>query len=272
MSESLHAQASYQPIFTPKTRWELYHLDANFKGNSQQQATLKDTIINANQYMVFVEEGKKPVYIRENVAERKVYAFEDGKEFLLYDFNLVVGDKFYIKQWELEVVAVGSMKTAEGEKKCIELKPISKTWDNLKWVEGLGAMIAPLYYKYYDKLTDSYQVTCFFRDKDLIYSVNDWNCATPTATKNIDALNRSVQVSPNPFHQNFHLTVNNPSGEDVSIRISTITGVTIYEEKFDRPSERLETNLGWSNTIFDGILLLTVQTSEGSVTKRIIKE
>ncbi len=275
----LTAQNSYHSVFTPNTHWELYKLDEQFKGSVVKQQTIKDTTFNGNTYKVFGEKSdvspNKKILVRENVAEKKVYVFDDGKEFLLYDFNLVVGEKFYIRQWELEVVSVGTMKTAEGERKCIELKPISKAWDNIKWVEGLGSMVGPIYYQNYGKLEESFQVTCFFRDNNLIYSASDWNCMNPANTTAIvdpADLAKKVMVAPNPFRDQFQVMVNNPSGGDITMSITTLTGVRIYEEKFEKAEEKFQTTLGWSSDIFNGLLLLKVQTSEGQIIKRIVKE
>jgi hypothetical protein len=269
------AQTNYQTVFLPKTQWEIYKTDASATGISQKQSILKDTTFNGNTYKVFAQDqsnlSQNHVYLREDITEKKVFAYEDGKEFILYDFNLKVGDKFYLKQWEFEVINVAKVETFDGEKQCIELKPISKTWDNIKWIEGIGSTIAPLYYKHYGKLTESSQVTCFFRNGKLIYSVNDWNCAAPVGTKNINDLARSVVASPNPFQGNLRLQVLNPSGNALSVTISSPTGAVLMQQKFNEASDRLDTTLDLQN-MNSGVLFLTVKTNEGQTTKRIVKE
>ena len=275
-SFALEAQiGSYQSVFMPKNRWEIFSSDAKGNGAAKTQVILQDTTMNGQTYMVFVEDGAYPsknhIYLREDTAQRKIYAFEDGKEFLLYDFKLTLGDKFFVKQFEFEVVNIGTFQTIEGERKCIELKPISKTWDNIKWIEGFGASIAPLYYKTYGKIDENSQVTCFFRNNKLVYSVSDWDCLPPLSSKDAKRLERNVLVAPNPFHGEVRLRVENPSGEPVSVAVRTLTGAVVYQQKYTNPSERLDTTLDLENTN-NGILLLTVTTSEGRTTKRIVKE
>ena len=275
-SLTLTAQStSYQSVFVPKNRWDLFSSDDKGNGTAKTQLTLQDTTVNGKQYMVFAEDGAAPsknhVYLREDTAQRKVYVFEDGKEFLLYDFNLALGDKFFIKQFEFEVVNIGAFPTIEGEKKCIELKPVSKTWDNIKWIEGFGASIAPLYYKSYGKINENSQVTCFFKNNKLVYSISDWDCLPTLSSRDARRLERNILVAPNPFHGDIRLRVENPSGESVFVTVTTVAGMTIFKQRFNNPSERLDTTLDLENTN-NGILLLTVTTSEGRATKRIVKE
>jgi Secretion system C-terminal sorting domain len=275
-SFALEAQtAAYQSVFVPKNRWDLFASDAKGNGVAKTQVILQDTTMDGKTYMVFVEDGAYPsknhVYLREDTSQRKVYAFEDGKEFLLYDFNLSLGDKFFIKQFEFEVVNIGAFPTIEGERKCIELKPTSKTWDNLKWIEGFGASTAPLYYKNYGKIDENSQVTCFFRNNKLVYSVSDWDCVASVSSKDVNYLAHNVLVAPNPFHGAFRLRVENPSSEPIDISVRTITGAVVFQQHYDNTSERFDTTLDLENTS-NGIFLLTVTTSEGRATKRIVKE
>lgn len=266
---------NYQSVFMPKNRWEIFSSDAKGNGAAKTQVILQDTTMNGQNYMVFAEDGAYPsknhVYLREDTAQRKIYAFEDGKEFLLYDFKLLLGDKFFVKQFEFEVVNIGVFPTIEGERKCIELKPTSKTWDNLKWIEGFGASTAPLYYKTYGKIDENSQVTCFFRNNKLVYSVSDWDCLPPLASKDAKRLERNVLVAPNPFRGDIRLRIENPSGEPISVSVTSLTGSTIFQQNYNNPSERLDTTLDLEN-INSGIFLLTVTTSEGRATKRIVKE
>jgi Secretion system C-terminal sorting domain len=268
------AQTAYQSIFTPKTRWEVYQLDAQFNGSSKTQLTLKDTAMNNTTYQIFLEEGSaanKPVLMRESVTDKKVYAFEGGKEFLLYDFSLAVGDKFYVKQWEFEVVSIGTMATKEGERKTIDLKPLSFTWDYLTWVEGIGATVGPLYYKQYGKATESSQVTCFFRDTQLVYNVEDWKCELPVSAKEEILLARQVNIFPNPTDGIATIKVENPSNSDIEIRIFNIAGAMVMQKKYEQANEALVASLELQD-MSKGMYFVVVKTNHGTIAKRLVKE
>lgn len=87
----------YRPMLNENNVWDVQHYSG--EGNfSDYQYTLSDELIifNGKEYarIEFTGSAFADIYLHENINDRTVYAYypESGDEYLLYDFNLEVGD------------------------------------------------------------------------------------------------------------------------------------------------------------------------------------
>lgn len=274
--QMLSAQtADYYPIFTPNTHWDLSVIDFG-TGNllPTSQATIKDTLMSGQKYMVFAEDSRansRNIFVREDKPTKKIHIIDiDGKSKVLYDFNLQKGDIFEFDTAQFKVVNVDKAITGEGQRTRIELKCTSKIADNLVWIEGVGSTISPLYHRHYASNVSDVKVSCFFRESALVYSLSDFPCSLPLSSKDINPSRLGIMISPNPFVDNLHIELANPLHEEGSLRIFSVPGRLIYEEKLlDKESES-SLNMGFGG-LAAGVYFVEFKTSNSTVYQRIIK-
>ena len=123
--------------------------------------------------------------IRQDSLTGKVFIksfIDENEEFLLYDFNLKVGDKFssvLTNQLEGELIVTKTVNigTEENPKRFIEAR---LNGDGLlfKFTEGIGSLNGFLVNLPMDVLNSSI-LKCYYTDNELVYSQGDDCPATP---------------------------------------------------------------------------------------------
>ena len=112
-----------------------YH---NFNGNTYNKSLIVkgDTLIGDKSYKRIVDlaTGRCECSMREDGA--KVFCSQNGKEYLIYDFSLSVGDTFETKA---TVVAVDTIIVGDHSFRVLDVRENDNPQTNW-WVEGIGSM------------------------------------------------------------------------------------------------------------------------------------
>ncbi len=168
----------------------------------------------------------------------KIVYFKDpawgDDEYMLYNFNLEVGDTFNFVKFCLPIIveSIDTVVLLNGElKKRIILDCFV---DSEEWIEGIGST------RGLTKVTEGiygadlwYWLNCFFEDGILKYKQFYWGyeCFFNTTGIDNDSLEKYIVVSPNPFSDYttfkyelpesgvIHLTIVNHLGQEVGVLI-----------------------------------------------------
>jgi hypothetical protein len=263
----------YQPIFSTHTQWNVSFLQYNTGiETSIVQKTEKDTTIQQQSFMSFNTDAnglnqRINVFLREEKEAGKVYIYENGEQFLLYDFSLKVGDIFKIKGLIFEVVSSEIINVQGSKRKKTELLCLNKVGDILVWIEGLGSPVAPLYYRYYADETQATKVTCLYKKSQLVYQLLDFPCPSLVGTKDSYSIPFEVVAYPNPTSDLLHISVQN--NEAIRVELLDLAGHVLQQAN----STTFQYQQTWQLAhLVPGVYILRLQTKENIQTKRIIKQ
>jgi hypothetical protein len=105
-------------------------------------------------------------YVREDTISKKVYKRNGAYEYLLYDFDLSIGDTFdFGAGYVATVINIDSILTNEGYRKTITLE---SPFNIMVWAEGIGNLANPLNpSEEYDYDLES--ILCYYENNELIY-------------------------------------------------------------------------------------------------------
>ncbi len=221
-----------------------------------------DTIINGKQYTVITRLNYPTCFIREDnglvYCKYSSSSLYDTTEFLLYNFNLQVGDDMQIVvafdgQMYYETIRVESVDSVlVGDK--YHKKIVFSGWNEITFVEGIGSMQGLLYQELSSTEWASF-LTCFSTN-DTIFSLSgdgatsSGNCWKFLDTKEPES--SAITVSPNPTN-NF-IRINAP--QISKVELFTINGQKVLE------TESQNINLmGYES----GIYVLKVYSADKSV-------
>jgi hypothetical protein len=189
------------------------------------------------------------VFIREDVAQRKVYRLKNSQEELLYDFTLQENDVITLNNQPYTVVSRDSVAVMTGRKRVkIHLVHYAGTMamGSETWIEGVGNPQVPLKPNY-ELLSDpAYSLICTNTNGNPVYNNGLVNTGTPVtcpqSTMDTDEFTVSrIQVWPNPVRSNMvisssegfsnaTLTMHNNIGQQVA----EITNINGHEYIFNR--------------------------------------
>ncbi|MBA3705514.1 MAG: T9SS type A sorting domain-containing protein [Bacteroidetes bacterium] len=229
-----------------------------------------DTVIASQSY-------KKlgPSYpLRQDVASKKVYLYHNsGKEYLLYDFSLSVGDT--LKNWwgatawknpshVYTVSAIDSIFINGNYRKQFHITLYGGGWTT-QIIEGIGSkdglLLTFLPFEHYERLV------CFQANNLLIYSPGSTysNCNDLVSVPETQ-FDDKLSIYPNPSNGKFQLTSN-----DMKERIFEITDVLgSVILKSEIKNETTEMDLSAQSK---GIYFVKISDTKGnSIIKKIIKE
>lgn len=221
---SIFLLSSLQTIFSQEyhpmlnnSSWLLYDLVSCCRPSQErtiEQGT--DVVIGSYTYKQFIDPFPShdsnfnlinTVYIREDVAERKVYKIVNGVDFLLYDFNLE--NSSVISQYGNTFTAtVDYITLNNGDRKRITLKSSEEyCGQNLTmvWIEGVGSNKHPFYPEH-----NMYNVCsaggglmvftkCSFQNGEHVYGNANCSNTIELGVNEEQFSNQNVTFSPNPF-------------------------------------------------------------------------
>lgn len=156
------------------------------------------------------------VYIREDVAARKVYKIVNGSDALLYDFNLELDDTITQYGYTWTVTEVEQVSCNAGLRKKLKLQTYSDYYHRtftMRWIEGVGSNAHPFYPErnIYSVLSAgggyNYYTNCSFQDGLQVYGDPEYcgSMAAPLSTETNTAPNRQIAFSPNPLVTSFNI-------------------------------------------------------------------
>jgi len=157
--------------------------------------------------------------IREDSTKKVWLRIPNDEEILLYDFNLMVGDSFFIDNgggWtcSIPVINVDSITLTSGERRkriTFSYQVFGDMEDEVYWIEGIGSQFGLLNHAFaYCENTDFGQwLRCYFEDGQRQYGqVPDGECFYEfiTNTDDLDA-QTSFIIFPNPAKEQLTITL-----------------------------------------------------------------
>ncbi len=213
--------------------WLLY--DWTSHGSPSEERMIEqaeDIVIGSYTYKKYIDQFPSydnysnllhTVYLREDVAERKVYKIVDGVDLLLYDFNLENGSTIYqygntftatvdyaiVNNWNRKRITLKSTEEYCGER----LTQI--------WIEGVGSNKHPFYpdYSMYNVCSSSggtmVFTKCSFQNGEHIFGNPECSSFALLGIGESDMLIDNISVAPNPFSSELYIeseiTFNNAS-------------------------------------------------------------
>ena len=263
-----NSQAQETSVFpTDSASWELYYLC--YDGGNPYYASrtieiIGDTVLNEENYIVlkaswdifFARVSDNKVYFKE-------YFFPDDNEYLIYDFNLEVGDVFYYPEFlntyqdSVIIEAIDSITLLDGTSRR-RLK-LATTYHNIcgpmdYWVEELGSTFMPFYFMdCFECLLRGYTYT---RNNELLFS------NTPV---NIEETSEQLQVKVYPNPSKFSFTLEFESGNFADIRLINFMGWEVFNKKNIQSKDQI---IVPPNTP-EGIYLLEISIGKN---KRVLKK
>lgn len=188
------------------------------EGYIKQFRFKSDTVINKLTYQTWENSG----IITRNDSN-KVYIWENQKERLLYDFNLVTGDSFtiegYDKSYTYKVTSADSITMKNGQRRKsidLEYKDDIKSY-SYHWVEGIGDLFGGFLYLQPGMQVETHGLVCFCDNSGLVYqSWKDVTCENVESIGTVSSpetflsesvlfLNGKVQVDPKLEFASIHL-------------------------------------------------------------------
>lgn len=217
----------YHPFPEANAQW-------NFNAFTQMGACHKmysivlnsDTIINSNTYHPLLTHGSSdlgstflcnfilPSYlgaIRNDSANKKVFIVppQQQNEFILYDFNLQIGDsvKGYLAQFSPDnviyekdsVLVNGSYRNRLKVDSCYNISFIEGVGSTYGLMEVLPACITDAAY---------FLLECFKENNVVHYPENVFSCNLIDGVSSEDAKNEPIQILPNPSNAGFNIKSN----------------------------------------------------------------
>ncbi len=206
----------YHPLLN-NSQWLLY--DWSSAGTYSEELMIEpaeDVIIGSHAYKKFMDPFPSynasahlihEVYLREDVAARKVYKIVGGSEMLLYDFSLENSNS--INQYGNTFTAtVDYVVVNRGSRKRITLTSIAQyCGENLTqvWIEGVGSDKHPFYPNYgmYNVCSASggtmVFTKCSFQNGEHVFGNPDCSSSIPLGTVESDITSDAITIAPNPF-------------------------------------------------------------------------
>ena len=201
-------------------------------------------------------------YLRSAGTQMFIYP-TGGPEYLLYDFNLAIGDSLPLT-WNnfdstVTVTAMDSFFTPSGYRKRFTLT--GNTWAQYL-LEGVGSsrgLIEPLQVPF----ECGYQLDCYGQNNSAYYPAPGPTCDLMVGEKEeFDGL--TFDVYPNPFMDELNVS---SFRSQVQVTIYNIVGELILTGTGDGNNLKLETF-----NLKPGIYLIQVRSEAGVITKKIIKQ
>ncbi len=213
--ESAFSQ-EYHPMLHNST-WLLYDWTSHGLPSEERMIEqAEDIVVGSHTYKKYIDQFPSydsysnllhTVYLREDVAERKVYKIVDGVDLLLYDFNLENGSTIY-QYGNTFTATVDYTIVNNGSRKRITLKSIEEyCGERLTqvWIEGVGSNKHPFYpdYSMYNVCSASGGMMvftkCSFQNGEHIFGNPDCASLMPLGIGESDMLSDNISVAPNPF-------------------------------------------------------------------------
>lgn len=171
------------------------------------------------------------VYVREDIATKKVYHLVNGVDKLLYDFNMGIGDTISQYRFKWEVIVVDSVEVDGGFRKRIKLRIVEPYNGHRlvqRWIEGVGSNAHPFYpqVNMYNVISSSggspITTMCSFQDDVHIYGDLAY-CGAALGTEENVIDNEKIDFYPNPFRTELTISSSLPL-QNVTLRLYDIRG------------------------------------------------
>jgi hypothetical protein len=171
-------------------------------------------------------------YIREDTIQKKVYFLENEEEYIIYDFNLEVGDAFSTYGWEVENIDSILLDDGQYRKRWI-------FWQDNFWIEGIGSSLGLIHQDWaFKKHIPEATLICYYELDSLIYFNSNYDSCYYGFVDSVEDpnINDIISVYPNPAKDLLHVKIDVPQLEEKTkvIFIHDISGTGMINEKFTK--------------------------------------
>ncbi len=249
----------------------------------------QDTIIDAKTYKKvfrstdeFMTNWEVYCYIRETV-DNKVYMRSDtsAQEYLLYDMGaslndtlLVTGIESYMGSWSfisnyLVITSIDSVLIGNTYRKRINFQDTVGTQG--EWINGIGSIYGILHNSIGVVGGDWFQLLCYSENDTIKYQDSTANSCFIESTnfENNNSYAISIKLYPNPANSNLSIEITNDQLQITSLTILNITGQQVKSIKTKGQSKNYNVSV---ENFPAGIYFLKVQTNDGTVVKKFVKQ
>jgi hypothetical protein len=245
----------YIPFPTDSAQWSVRHtINSPFSQSTVQYKMKGDTLLNGIIYhkvyysldLAYSSSNQAlHCFVREDTT-KKVYvkypfgSSMDTTEFVLYDFNLAIGDTFAIKLFnfttdsilKFELTSRFSYPTLTDTSEDYQLQALAPSfWPctvalGLEWISGVGAWLGPFYNEIPQDGCDggSYEISCFWHRGNYVLGGTFCDYATGI---NEEANRTNILLYPNPANEEINIVFNDISHATALVEISDIHGKLI---------------------------------------------
>ncbi|MFY9310413.1 MAG: T9SS type A sorting domain-containing protein [Bacteroidia bacterium] len=247
----------YRPFPTDSAQWSIRHtIGTPFDQTSFQHKMKGDTLLNGIVYhkiyystdLAYSSPNEiLHCFVREDTTKKVFIKYPidvgvDTTEFMLYDFNLQVGDTTTIRLFyptdslfKLVVTNVDSNLFLTEYRKYIGLQPIGGwMWgggcdDSFSWTEGLGCNIGGFLYNEFPANACFegyvYDLVCFWHKG--VYVFGGTYCDYETGTKEIETNDFNLLLYPNPATDELNIVFNDTTATTAIVEIHDLFGKLI---------------------------------------------
>ncbi len=193
-----------------------------------------DTLIGSFHYQKLLQSGYKtaslyPYWccayvntyegaIRQDTQQKKIYINVGNQDFLLYDFNLSLGDTLsfatYISDFDTNVVtSIDSILVGNSFRKRLNITTLHYSGDSASIIEGIGSTLGLL-----DLIPPAFDtgsgLDCFSLNGQTLYPDTSTFCNINVGIPSINLENGIILLSPNPFTTQATLTIQGIKNEN----------------------------------------------------------
>ncbi len=287
MNKASEKGHEYAPLIDTAALWNVHHYFTYTYTYKFMGDTLIDTLEYKKLYYNYAPDFSYDTAIyyagcmRENLHEGKVYYKPPtGREFLLYDFGLEVGDTIIYEDSLIEYLpgnksfyantsfiadSIDSMKIHDEYRKVVYINGNNKYRSSQFWIEGIGSSKGIIEILYEEIPHDGSFLLCYHNNGRLYYKGEVFNsCYIGRTVNTFNDKKNEIKLYPNPARDNIMISV---PGFSYSIYLFDTRGNLILVKKKLEGEYSLDIS-----TIKKGIYILSIQDIHGSkLNKKVIK-
>lgn len=178
---------------------------------------IANIVIGSNNYQQYLDPyTNTDVFLREDVAAKKIYRNIGGSDQLLYDFSLQVSNTIILPDGKLYTVqSISDINVNGGTRRRFNLLHFIGTFvaRSETWIEGVGSPNHPLKPQYELPADPYIYLTCSAQTGINIYNngiangqQNPTDCSMLLSVNDINHLKQKINLSPNPFKNELLIT------------------------------------------------------------------
>lgn len=236
-----------------------------------------NVVIGSFTYKKFidVDYSQTEIYVREDIATKRVYRRINNSDVLLCDFSLQVGNTITLGNGNLYSVSViSNINVNGGQRRMFSLTNLSNPFSSgEKWIEGVGNWNHPLKPNFELPSDPAYNIRCSYQNGVSVFNFGIANggtattCPTPTLSiENQNLVSQKFKIFPNPFSIETTLTTETFIA-DCSLVIFNSIGQKVKEIKNINTNE---ITLSRGNLV-NGLYFITLKQNEKILeTKKVI--
>jgi Secretion system C-terminal sorting domain len=205
-------QKTFSQTYTPMLNNSSWNVKiSNFTGPEYRWIEQGvDAVIGSFTYKKFIDVdfSKTVIYIREDIATKRIYRRINNSEVLMCDFSLQVGNTIALGNGYLYTVfSISNINVNGGQRRKFTLTSQSNPFLSTEtWIEGVGNSGHPLRPTFELPTDPVYDVYCSYQNNVSVFNFGLANggtatiCPTSTlSTENQILKNQKFKVCPNPF-------------------------------------------------------------------------